>query len=172
MAKLFSNTRFWIGGCVVAWLLAGVPGPADTVFTWTDDKGIKHFSDTPPPETSVQTLSIEPRSSALPPPEQAPRRSTYDQMVEESRREADQMERKRKLEAEKLAAQKELERRSLLNAKIQTEKRRLADQIQQLRQRALSPTYPEGMRSAQIKAIEDQLKTLESDAEAYFNNIK
>jgi type IV secretory pathway VirB10-like protein len=164
------STLFWIGGCVAAWLLCAVaPVPADTIFTWTDDRGFRHFSDTPPPEATGEPIKVAPPPSA---PEADPRRPAYDQMVEEYRRETDEMERTRKLEAEKAAAQKEQERRSRRDEKVRSEKKRLADQIQQLRQRAPSPTYPAGMRSAQIRAIEKRLEELHQDPEAYFRGTE
>jgi hypothetical protein len=114
------STPFWIGGCVAAWLLCAVaPVPADTIFTWTDDRGFRHFSDTPPSEATDEPIKVAPPPST---PEADPRRPAYDQMVEEYRREADEMERTRKLEAEKAAAQKEQERRSRRDEKVRSEK--------------------------------------------------
>ncbi len=151
-----------LGACLAAWLIiAAGQLPADTIYSWTDEQGVKHFSNTPPSDQNIQFSETESQSETPADSETGQRRDTYDQMVESAHQEAGELERKRRLEAEEAAARKEQEQRRRLEAQKAAERQRLEDQIRQLRQRALSRTYSEGMRSAQIRALEDQIRELD-----------
>ncbi len=151
----------WIGSCLAGLLISAVPLPADTIFSWIDDQGVRHFSDTPPPAHITQSSRMESQSPA----QTEPRRDTYDQMVESSRHQADALKHERELEAAKRAAREELERRRQLEAERNSERRQLEDQIRQLRQRSLGPTFTEGMRAAQISAVEARMRKLNGGSE-------
>ncbi len=149
------------------WLLAA-PLPADTIFTWTDAQGIKHFSNLPPPKSVDRFGRIETRVTTLPCEGPEPQRRAYDEMIEQYRNEAAQSEAERGRIIENQSTQEQLNRRGQLNEKIRYERQRLKYQIEQLRRRAVSPTYSQGMRAGHIQALEDRLQRLEDDPQAYF----
>ena len=49
----------------------GVSGAAVTVYKWTDDRGVVHYSDTPPPDTEYEKLKLE-ATGTRPAPGQRP----------------------------------------------------------------------------------------------------
>ncbi len=172
MAKYIA-TRFLIAGFLAAsLLLAADPLPADTIYMWIDDQGIKHFSNLPPPKGVGQTFKIETRTSTLPCEGSKPRRRAYDQMVEEYQDQAAQMENDSRRAIERQSAREQLNRKDQLDEKVRYERQRLEYQIQQLRRRAVSPTYSQGMRSGQIQALEEQRQMLVNDPQRYFRNAE
>jgi hypothetical protein len=84
-------------GCAVA-LLAQSQAHAEAVYTWVDNLGVTHFSETPPPEPGIKPAMIEVKPLPPVPP------SEYDDYYSVIRQ-ADRMERRR-LEKEKLEAER------------------------------------------------------------------
>jgi type IV secretory pathway VirB10-like protein len=137
---------------------------SDTIYSWTDDKGVERFSNEPPPPGVENFRTFE--SQAMPPhsPEASDeRRSSYDQMVRQASQAADQMALQRKAQAADRAAKKKRLAEERRQAKIQAERGRLLKQIEAIKNRAVSPTYPMGMKQAQIDKIKKQIDALENN---------
>lgn len=136
-------------------LLLSMPAFGDTIYVWTDKDGVKRFSDQPPTEVE-KFETVQGDQSGAEEENRQGLQEMYDQ-VDRENREADQRraerEAARKAEAErKAAAQKE--------ARTKAERDRLQQQIDSLKQRALSPTFTKGMRDNQIEALQKQIDEL------------
>ncbi|RMD71644.1 MAG: DUF4124 domain-containing protein [Gammaproteobacteria bacterium] len=79
-------------------LFAALPAYGATIYKWIDEKGITHFSQTPPPQGNAQEISFE---LPPPPPEgsleklKAPEK-TKEASLEDKRRQAEEQARIRK----------------------------------------------------------------------------
>jgi len=101
-----------------------------------------------------QTTESEPTSTGN------QRRTSYDQMVESTVRETNAAEAKREEEEAARTAEKALQAEKQRQASIQVERVRLKQQIETIKNRAVSPTYPNGMKQAQIEAITREIEKL------------
>jgi hypothetical protein len=134
---------------------------SDAVYTWTDENGIQRFSNDPPPEVeNYQRLESRPIRPDSPEAEDK-RRSSYDQMVQKALQETRQMEQQRRAEEAARAAEEKRLAEERRRAEIQAERNRLLQQIEAIKNRAVSPTYPMGMKQAQIDKIQKQIDALE-----------
>lgn len=147
-------------------LLSASNAASDTIYTWTDANGIQRFSNTPPEGVEkyqqIESQTVRPDS----PEASDQRRSSYDQMVQKATQEYRQLDQERRAkEAARAAKEKRLaeERRQ---AKIEAERSRLLEQIEAIKNRAVSPTYPLGMKQAQIDKIQQQIDALEKNPDA------
>ncbi len=139
---------------VVLWMLTA-PAIADTIYIWTDEKGVKRFSNQPPEGVdNFETVD----GTASKPEEQA--RPGLEQMVEEVRRENQETERRREQEATLRKAEEKRKAEEQKNARMNAERARLQKQIDALNNRALSPTYTQGMRDNQIRKIQEEINAL------------
>jgi hypothetical protein len=144
-------------------LLLAANSSSKTIYSWTDENGVQRFSDHSPPEGVANFKQFE--SPSIPPdsPEATDeRRPSYDQMVRRASQNAQRMEQQRKAEAAARAAEEKRLAEKRRQAKIKAERNRLLQQIEAIRNRALSPTFPQGMKEAQIDKIQKQIDALEN----------
>lgn len=139
---------------IVAFMLAA-PAIADTIYIWTDEKGVKRFSNQPP-EGVENFDTVEGSSSKA----EEQTRPGLEQLVEEVRRENQEAERRREQEETLRKAEETRKATEEKNTKIQAERARLQKQIDELNNRALSPTYTQGMRDNQIRMIQEKIDAL------------
>lgn len=145
---------WWAGLCLI---LSVVIVNADTIYTWTDEEGVRRFSDQPPAEAAdVQTIAAEPPASADP-----GARDSYLRMLEEAEQDRRRLEAQREQEAAEAASKAEEEARARRQARIDAERERLQRQIDELNKRMLGPYFSQGMRQAQIDAIQEKIDALE-----------
>lgn len=138
---------------------------ADTIYSWKGQDGTLRFSSEPPPEgvTEYQATSSQ-VTDAINPSSENKRRPSYDAMVEKASQEADQSRQERlDREAAQAAEEKRIAEKKR-QERIQTERKRLEKQIEAVKQRAVSPTYPNGMKQAQIEALTKKIEKLAQDA--------
>ncbi len=136
-------------------LLLSMPAFGDTIYIWTDKDGVKRFSDQPP--TDVQKFeTVQGEKSGTEEENRQGLQEMYDQ-VERENREADQRRAQREA-AHKAEAERKAE--AAKQASIKAERDRLQQQIDALNQRGLSPTFTQGMRDNQIKALQKQIDEL------------
>ena len=62
------STRLLVGACA---LVLCVPAFAQAVYTWKDDKGVTHYSDSPPP-AGAKKKACKPPPIRCPPPRPSP----------------------------------------------------------------------------------------------------
>ncbi len=140
------------------------------IYSWTDENGVKQFSNTGPDQTAKDVEVHQEIKSADPAEgknvrsdggewdDNAPKgNSIYDDLAREKEL------RKQKSEAErKQAAQEEWEQ------KIRAEKERLQGEIDRIQQLAVGPSLSIALKNARIKQFQDKLNTLEKSPEEYF----
>jgi hypothetical protein len=144
---------------IILLLTGGSVMAADTIYTWTDEQGVKRFSDQPP-GADVGFESI-PSVSTTPPADGE--REAFTHMM----RQVEQTQRQRDMEAQEQAAARaeQARKRSIAErqARIDAERTRLQEQIDALNHRALSPTFTQGMRQARIDKIREEMDALEAE---------
>lgn len=139
---------------IVACMLAA-PAIADTIYIWTDEKGVKRFSNQPP-EGVENFETVEGTRSK--PEEQT--RPGLEKLVEEVKRENQETERQREQEEALRKAEEKRKAAEEKNTRVQTERAQLQKQIDELNNRALSPTFTQGMRDNQIRMIQEKMDAL------------
>ncbi len=140
------------------WLCMITGAYADTIYTWTDHDGTQHYSNTPPPEDIKQFKALESKETS----ESSPaRRPGYDRMVQQSTTEADRIEQQRRDREKALENERMRADRIRRKAQIESKRRALEQKIEAIQKRAVSPSYPQGMKAAQIQQIQNQIKQLE-----------
>ena len=144
-------------------LLSAANVSSDAIYSWTDANGVQRFSNDPPENVEnyqrIETNDARPDSTD----NVDQRRTSYDQMVEQAVQERQRLKQEeRAREEQRIAEEKRLaeERRQ---AKIKVERKRLMEQIAAIKNRAVSPTYPPGMKQAQIDEIQKQIDALEKN---------
>jgi len=144
----------------ILWLLlAGHAAPAGTIYTWTDANGVKHYSNSPPLEDvdNVQTTDEVQYDNAG----TDSSRQEFDRMVEKASEEAD-----RQIEAQDRKKEQQAKRQNRLKQEararqVAEEKARLANEIEALQNRALGPTFTQGMRDNLIQQIREKIDRLD-----------
>lgn len=142
---------------IVALVWLPISPGAETIYTWKDKDGVLRFSNEPPPEHISEYQITE---SADTGPQNNQRRSSYDEMVKRASKDADDAREKREKEAAAKAAEKKRIAEEKERARIAAERKRLEEQINAIKNRAVSPTYPNGMKQAQIEAIKKEIEKL------------
>ena len=149
------NKLCWV---FAAALVMAAPALADGIYTWTDAQGVKRFSDHPPQD--VENYEKVEGAVTQDTPAAHDMRPGLQKMLDEVKaqnREDDQRK------AREAAARQQAEERAAeaaKEAKKQAERQRLQKQIDDLNNRALSPTFTQGMRDNLIKDIQKQIDAL------------
>ncbi len=136
---------------------------SDKIFFWTDENGVKHYTDTGRPGDGPEAADVEVEGKITSKNRPLRRRPAYDKMdrgvnAETANREA--QERKEKLKKE----QKEKEKAAALRkAEITAKKAVIQAQIAAIQARGLGPYYTKGMKEAQIKPLQEKLDELEKE---------
>jgi len=143
---------------IILLLTVGRVLATDTIYTWTDEQGVKRFSDQPPgADVGFETIP----SVSTPPADGE--REAFTRMM----RQVEQAQRQRDMEAQEEAAERAEQARKKLQAerqaRIDAERTRLQKQIDALYNRALSPTFTQGMRQARIDKIREEMDALEAE---------
>ena len=133
----------------------------DTIYTWTDSEGVKHYSTTAPADEKVKPEVYVKGDGNGPAEPDNGRRRSFDSMVDNARNES------RRLEQERLrdeALRRKQEKEAAENRRreaVEARRRELQRQIDALKARGLSPTFSKGMRDSQIKAIQEKMDQLD-----------
>jgi hypothetical protein len=131
------------------------------IYSWKDQDGIMRYSNDPPPEgvTAFQVTASE-ETNTGDPASGDKRRTSYDAMVEKASKEADRSKQEREAREAAEAAEKKRLAEQKRQERIQAERERLNKQIEAVKNRAVSPTYPNGMKQAQIEALAKEIEKL------------
>ena len=119
--------------------MLAMPAMADNIYIWTDEKGVKRFSDQPPPVSvdTYETVEGAPAASG------SQTRNDFEKMVEDVKQENRQAEIRREQEAAREKAEAERKAAEQKEARTAAERARLQQQIDQLNNRGLSPDIHE-----------------------------
>lgn len=147
---------------IIAFFLIPSSISADMIYTWKDKDGITKFSNEQPPEdvTDYKTI-ITPDAEADDSAQEAQRRSSFDQMVRKASKAANTSSNQRTKKAAQKAAEQQRVIEAQKEARRQAERKRLESQIEAIKKRAVSRTYPNGMKQAQIEALRKEIDALE-----------
>lgn len=151
----------------VLWVYPGLA--SENIYNWTDENGIKRFSDQPPPLNvkHYNTIRIPPdRSSGQQPG--VDNRPGYENMVEKVKSETLQREQESMKEEASKAAEEKRNAESGVKARIEAERQRLNEKIDAINKRPLSRTYDQSFKQARINEIQKQLDRLDNSPEEYF----
>ena len=135
------------------------------IYYWTDENGVKHYSNTPPDEANAKVEFKEYQHN-----ERADQRRSEDENeeldslikdIEHKDRKAKAAEKKRLAEAEKNKPPTDAER-------IEAEKKRLTDKIAELEEQPLEYFGSQKNKRVRIGYFKYRLDTLEQDPAKYF----
>ena len=158
----------WFMGLMI--LLSAGMVQAGTVYYWTDENGVRHFSNTGPPDdvqdvgTKAETRSTLPVEAEPPPVEAEPEQMTGNEPNPDSAGiQGNQSDSSPTFRERVEAAQQER-----IARQAEDERRRLQAEIEQVEQRSLSRTFTEGMRDARLNPLRQQLALLDANPAEYF----
>lgn len=146
-----------IAAALILVLMIGTYASGGTIYIWTDENGVKRFSDQPPPEGIEDYQTAE---GSVAKPDEGEREGLR-QMLNEVEAQKRESERKEEAQAAARAEEQKREAEAQRRAETQAEREQLQKQISDLRKRALSPTFTQGMRDHQINEIQKQIDALD-----------
>lgn len=142
--------------------LAG-PLYAGSVYFWTDENGVRHYSNTGLPEEVVEA-DVRPEESS---PSQAVGASDEaDVDANEGAPPSDPSEDETAEVGPDGGREKSLDDR--LAAKAEKEQRRLEAEIKRIKGLSIGKSFTQGMKDAQIRPLQEQLSLLSADPKRYF----
>ena len=160
----------FVGLAALAVLCFAGISSAETVYFWTDENGVRHFSNTGAPDDVDDVGSVA--GSVSPPATEEPGEGPEEPMEqppganEQEATQADSPD----SGASPATAREQFEnaQRDQVARKTEAERRRLQDEIAQIEGRSLSRTFTEGMRAARLDPLKEQLALLDADPVQYF----
>lgn len=153
----------WAGVFLVWVMVVATPVLADSVYSWTDEDGVRHYSNTGIPP-GVQQAEERPEENSSPPAIEPGQPSG-----EEGRGEnTPGPESVDTPEEEAAAAGSEKKMDARLAARVERERQRLGAEIKRIQGLSIGKSFTPGMKDAMIKPLQEQLALLEADPERYF----
>ena len=135
---------------------------AQNVYEWTDENGVRHFSNTgaPPDAEAVGTTAEKITPPAVEEQEAQEAAGEENEVLSNAppSGSSSQTVRERAEEAQ----------REQVAKRADDERQRLQNEISQIEQRGLSRTFTEGMRANQLQPLKEQLALLDADPVQYF----
>ncbi len=149
-----------LGALILFWFGFTTALAGDKIYQWVDENGVKHYSDVAP-EGDQEVTVTQAQDGAQPDTGGVRNRKNFDKLVEQLNKEtaASEAESKRRLEAEERRQRQEAEKKR--QARLEKERKAILKQIELVEKRALSPTFTEGMRKAQLEKLKKQLQQLQ-----------
>lgn len=153
----------WVGFAFIAVILLGVPLMADSVYFWTDENGVRHYSNTGIP-SGVQEAVERPEEFS------APSTATADEDSEPGADRDTPPESAPGEDAEEVAPSPDGEEETdpRLEARVEKERQRLEAEIKRIKGLSIGKSFTQGMKDAQIRPLEEQLALLNADPRRYF----
>lgn len=148
---------------LLVWLMVSSPLVADSVYTWTDENGVRHFSNTGLPDEAQDAVEHFEEIPSGPTPEL--NELSGDESVRENPPEEEDVETS---EEEAAAAGGKQQMDARLAARVEKERQRLEAEIKRIEGLAIGKSFTPGMKDAQIAPLKEQLALLEADPERYF----
>lgn len=155
----------WFAGLMV-FLIVGLV-QAGTVYQWTDENGVRHFSNTGAPTDAAEVGTAAEKITVPEVEEQTEKGVEQEQEQEELLSNAPDAEKPTAATPTVRDRAEQMERERIAR-QADDERRRLQAEIQQVEQRSLSSSFTEGMRAARLGPLKEQLALLEADPVQYF----
>ena len=142
---------------------------ADNIYSWTDENGVKQYSNTAPDKDRKDVEIIK----EIPHTQDDEKKSgqatnELDRVLDELEVENRAAEIEREEKDKKIEAEKNKAAQDKLNKKIKTEKERLQNEIRRIEQLASGGTFSLAMKKFKIKEYQEKLDLLERSPEEYF----
>ena len=154
---------------IVLWVCPGLA--AENIYNWTDENGIRRFSDQPPPRNVKQYKTIQvPPDQSYEQEKAADKLQGYDSTVERDKGETRQGEQESIQGETSRAAEEKQKAESGMKARVEAERQRLNEKIDAINKRPLSRTYDNSFKNARIDEIQKQLDNLNNSPDEYFQN--
>lgn len=156
----------WLSGLVLLF----VPDlNAGSIYTWTDENGVKRYSNAAPGEDAkdVEVIKEIPHTQADN-EKSGQNAKKLEQVLEELEAENKAAEIEREQKNKKIEAEKKKTALDKLNKKVLIEKERLQNEIRRIEQLAIGGPYSLAMKKTKITEYQDKLDLLERSPEEYF----
>jgi chromosome segregation ATPase len=142
---------------------------ADKIYSWTDENGVRQYSNTAPGNDAKNVEIIK----EIPHTQDDEKKSgqdvnELDRVMDELEAENRAAEIEREEKDKKIEAEKNKAAQDKLNQKIQIEKERLQNEIRRIEQLALGGTFSLAMKKSKIKEYQEKIDLLERSPEEYF----
>ena len=156
----------WLSGLVLLF----VPDlNAGSIYTWTDENGVKRYSNAAPGEDAkdVEIIKEIPHTQADK-EKSGQNAEKLEKVLEELEAENKAAKIEREQKNEKIEEEKKKAALDKLNKKVLLEKERLQNEIKRIEQLAIGGPYSLAMKKTKIKEYQDKLDLLERSPEEYF----
>ena len=150
-----------------ALIIIGVPNSEAQIYTWTDENGVKHFGDQPPPDA----IDPKPAFEEYKHDEAADRQRTQEDArdIQRAVKEIDQQYEAAEREKKKQEEEAEANRPPTMEERIQDEKTKLKLKIAELESQPLEHFGSQQNKRRTVGYYKYRLADLERDPEKYFN---
>jgi hypothetical protein len=134
---------------------------AGSVYYWTDDNGVRHYSNTGIPN-DVEAADVRPEEVP------APQASESSDIPDTDREPPDTLPSEGDTEQTDPDAEGEKRMNDRLAARAEKEKQRLESEIKKIKGLSIGKSFTQGMKDARIRPLQEQLALLQADPERYF----
>ena len=140
------------------------------IYTWTDEKGVKHYSDHPP--ENVENYEVQKESQTKQQDEEADKKRTEaeQEQIQDFIKEADENYEKQQKEEKLKAEEAKKNRPPTREEKIAAEKEKLENKIAELEEQPLEYFGSQRNKIARIGYYRYRLEALLEDPDKYFKN--
>ncbi|MBC2736515.1 MAG: DUF4124 domain-containing protein [Desulfobacteraceae bacterium] len=134
---------------------------AGSVYYWTDDNGVRHYSNTGIPN-DVEAADVRPEEVP------APQASESSEISDTDREPPDTPPSEDETEQTEPDTEGEKRMNDRLAARAEKEKQRLESEIKKIKGLSIGKSFTQGMKDARIRPLQEQLALLQTDPERYF----
>jgi len=134
---------------------------AGSVYYWTDDNGVRHYSNTGIPN-DVEAADVRPEEVP------APQASESSDISDTDREPPDTPSLEDETEQTDPDGEGEKRMNDRLAARAEKEKQRLESEIKKIKGLSIGKSFTQGMKDARIRPLQEQLALLQADPERYF----
>jgi hypothetical protein len=134
---------------------------AGSVYYWTDDNGVRHYSNTGIPN-DVEAADVRPEEVP------APQASESSDIPDTDREPPDTLPSEGDTEQTDPDAEGEKRMNDRLAARAEKEKQRLESEIKKIKGLSIGKSFTQGMKDARIRPLQEQLALLQAEPERYF----
>jgi hypothetical protein len=151
--------------CTIFFIILGAANLSAEIYTWTDENGVKHFSNAPP---DVENARVDFKEYEYDKKADKRRTEEENEELESLIKDIEHTERKEKAAAEKKAAEAEKNRPPTTAERIEAERKRLIDKINELEEMPLDYFGSFSNKRNRIGFYKYRLEALEQNPDKYF----
>jgi chromosome segregation ATPase len=159
--KFIISLLFLIG------ILLWVPASNADIYSWTDEKGVKHFGNEPPQNAADAKVVFKEKPHDAAADQQ--RHDTQNKEVTELIKELEEDEARQAAEDRRKAAEAERDREPTQQERVEAEKERLEAKIAELEEKPLEYFGSQKNKRVRLGYYRYRLEALTQDPDKYFN---